>query len=132
MFYGEIKMVQNTGIQIGVIPSWPAKAYGEDNSEAYARVRLDAVDKALLREKLRLSRKKSQALLAANKRKSIRSPEDLQKIRGLHIQRSALHGRENVDRRAGKTLDLKCKRQICFLIQIPAQFDCLRQMLQGL
>lgn len=76
-------MAQNTSLQIRVIPSWPANAYGEDNSEAYARVRLDATNKALLQEKLRLSGKQIKTLLAADKRKSIRSPESLQKIKGL-------------------------------------------------
>jgi hypothetical protein len=76
-------MAKNTSTRLKELPGWPANAYGEDNSEPFARIRLEAADRALLREKLRLSAKQVRALLAADKRKRVLRPNDLQKITGL-------------------------------------------------
>src|SRR5215207_8625151 len=76
-------MTRSTSTRTRVVPSWPANAYGIHDSEPFARVDLRIADKALLREKLGLTAKQVQVLLAEHKRNNLQSPEGLRRIRGL-------------------------------------------------
>ena len=82
-------MAKITGTRTKITSSWPANFYGIHNSEPFAQIKLGRVDKALLQERLRLTPKQLQALLAEDKRNNLLTRDRLKEIRGL--SKTALH-----------------------------------------